>query len=57
MTNVNFLCGIRRELEALEAEALLEEYEEENGVLDSTLAHLEQIAADAQKFLGTRQRK
>ena len=33
------LCRTRREIEALEAEILLEEDEEDSCVLDSTLAH------------------
>ena len=57
MNNVNSVCRIRIELKALKAEALLEEDEEENSVLDLTLAHLERIVADALKYLVTRPRK
>ena len=43
-------------MEALKADVLMEE-DEDGGVLDSTLAHLERIVADATKYLGTRARK
>ena len=44
-------------METLEAEAQLEEDEEESGVMDSTLAHLERVLAETTKYLGTRTKK
>ena len=43
-------------MEALEQDAFMEE-EEDGGVLDSTLSHLERIVADATKYLGNRARR